>query len=330
MKCVALVSFVGSLILSVATNVRADVLLAAFSEPSNPRGGIAQLNAMSLEPFQDYPGGANGQGDSCWIEPNFNFSVPRLYTSSLNGNLDSFDAFTGRRILGIARTDLKWGGMAQLGDNLLAAYTERASGMSNIRVLNPLTLQDQGPFLLQDTADVICWITNVTGVGIYGSSPEGTIWRFGSAGQILNSISDPAVEWSGLAFAGGRLFASFSNPAAGAGGIRMFEPDSLRDLGNLLTFPPGHQSGPFELRAANDSLYASFLDGSIERYDLSGRLLASINRQGVEWRGLAFAPTAVPEPTSLALIGSIAMIATCAAGFAHARPPHNHLPVSSP
>jgi hypothetical protein len=150
MKRIALkrtAGFIGSLILSLATEVRAEVLLAAFVEPSSGRGGITQLNATSLEPAQDFPGLANGGGDNCWIESAIDRRVsPRLYTSSLNGDLNSFDALTGRHVVGIARPDLQWGGMVLFGEHLLAAYTNRATETSNIRVLDPLTLQDRAAF----------------------------------------------------------------------------------------------------------------------------------------------------------------------------------------
>ena len=150
-------------------------------------------------------------------------------------------------------------------------------------------------------ATAICWLETALD-SVYASSPAGDLLRFGTSGQLLEGISEPGLEWAGLAYADGRLFAAFSDKPGNVGGIRMFAAGSLRDLGNFLTFTRGDGAGPFELLPANNSIYASFLDGTIARYDLSGNLLASVNVPGLELRGLAIAPAAVPEPATSVML----------------------------
>jgi hypothetical protein len=205
--------------------------------------------------------------------------------------------------------------MTFLGDDLLVLFTDPFTGQSDIAVFDPLTLQDQGPLLEQPVGTATCWLElDPTGTRLYASSPDGTLFRFDTSGELLDSVSMPDLEWAGLAFMEDRLLAAYTDRSGRSGGIRMFDPETFDDLGNFLTFPPGHASGPFELLAANDSLYAAFLDGSIDRYGLRGNLLASIERPGVEWRDLAIAQAAaVPEPSSLVLLGSAAVILCCSA-----------------
>jgi hypothetical protein len=277
---------------------------------------VASFNADSLLSMGNIP--ISPALDSCWLES----PGESLYASSLSGHLDRFDLLTGRLLASAERRNVQWTGMTFLQNDLLALFTDPSNGMSNVEVLDPSTLQSRGLFLDAPVATATCWLETALD-SVYASSPAGDLLRFGTSGQLLEGISEPGVAWAGLAFADGRLFAAFTDKSGNSGGIRMFAAGSLRDLGNFLTFPPGHGAGPFELRPVNNSIYASFLDGTIDRYDLSGNLLASVNSPGLELRGLAIAPAAVPEPAACLLLLMAGVLLT---GDRFRRAPGNPVP----
>ncbi len=59
---------------------------------------------------------------------------------------------------------------------------------------------------------------------------------------------------------------------------------------------------------SSDSLYASFLDGTLARYDATGRLLASYSQPGIERRGLGVSAAVVPEPSCIMLVAAAAAL----------------------
>ena len=282
-----------------ANVVCGDVLLATFTRPGGGAGGISAFDSTTLQPVNPF---LSTFLDSCWLE----VVGEDIYASSAAGGLFRIDS-TGKVLNSVDRPGLQLAGMAILNGELLVTHTNRDTGLTGIGRFDPLTLASRGS-LIDEVATATCWLEEAGGT-LYASSPTGALYRYDSNGRLIRSIQQAGMEWGGITIAGGSLLAAFTDAGPGMSGVRRIDPVTLEDQGAFVSFPTNeHSSGPFELIWSSDSLYASFLDGTLARYDATGRLLASYSQPGIEWRGLGVSAAVVPEPSCIMLVAAAAAL----------------------
>jgi hypothetical protein len=209
---------------------------------------------------------------------------------------------TGGAPLAYRSTDsqLLWGaldfipaGSGGSAGTLLMGFTNTAApSFTGIDYLDPATLNDTGAAIYTGNPSAIVYAENSIYSG-YASS----IRRYSIAGAILGQGSH-STSWhvGPMAWGGGFFFDTFTDTTTpvSAYGINFMNPATLADVGK--TIPT--TSMPRGLVYDNNSLYASFANGALVRYDLSGNVLGSTNLGNAGGGPLAV----VPEPSALATL----------------------------
>ncbi len=169
------------------------------------------------------------------------------------------------------------------------------------------TLSQTGVTLLPTTGDT-------RGLGIDGSgnvyvgrvsgSGQSTIYKYDASGALQTTSSTINVALQDFAFSTDGIFRSSFETSGGTLAYGTWDTTTLSQTGVTLLPTTGDTRGLGIDGSGN--VYIGRVSGSgqstIYKYDASGALLLTSSTINATIEGFAFAPTAVPEPSSFALM----------------------------